>query len=236
MPTSNDGIMVILSSPSGAGKTTLVNLLSKNNNFEISISHTTRKPRPNETSGKDYYFVSDQEFKRLIKNEEFLEYAKVFNNYYGTTRTPVIDSLNKGKNVLFDIDWQGADQIKNKNLDFKLITFFILPPSKEILYERLSNRDMKDKLIAEERMKQFERDVLHWINYNYVVINDDLNSCYNKIQNLITAELSNGSKDYDIEYIRNHVEKLNFLNFHIPLIIYNKFQNLNFEVLNLNQY
>jgi len=208
MPTSNDGIMVILSSPSGAGKTTLVNLLSKNNNFEISISHTTRKPRPNETTGKDYYFVSDQEFKRLIKNEEFLEYAKVFNNYYGTTRTPVIDSLNKGKNVLFDIDWQGADQIKNKNLDFKLITFFILPPSKEILYERLSNRDMKDKLIAEERMKQFERDVLHWINYNYVVINDDLNSCYNKIQNLITAELSNGSKDYDVEYIRNHVEKL----------------------------
>ena len=208
MPTSNDGIMVILSSPSGAGKTTLVNLLSKNNNFEISISHTTRKPRPKETSGKDYHFVSDQEFKRLIKNEEFLEYAKVFNNFYGTTRTPVIDSLNKGKNVLFDIDWQGADQIKNKNLDFKLITFFILPPSKQILYDRLSNRDMKDKLIAEERMKQFERDVLHWINYDYVVINDDLNSCYNKIQNLITAELNNGSKDYDIEYIRNHVEGL----------------------------
>jgi len=208
MPTSNDGIMVILSSPSGAGKTTLVNLLSKNNNFEISISHTTRKPRPNEESGKDYYFVTDQEFKRLIKNEEFLEYAKVFNNYYGTTRTPVIDSLNKGKNVLFDIDWQGADQIKNKNLDFKLITFFILPPSKEILYERLSNRDMKDKLIAEERMKQFERDVLHWINYNYVVINDNLDKCYNKIQNLILAEINNGSKDYDPEYIRNHVETL----------------------------
>jgi guanylate kinase len=208
MPTSNDGIMVILSSPSGAGKTTLVNLLAKNNNFEISISHTTRKPRPNESSGKDYYFVSDQEFKRLIKNEEFLEYAKVFNNYYGTTRTPVIDRLNKGKNVLFDIDWQGADQIKNKNLDFKLITFFILPPSKEILYERLSNRDMKDKLIVEERMKQFERDVLHWINYNYVVINDDLDLCYDRIQNLINAEINNGSKDYDPEYVRNHVENL----------------------------
>tara|TARA_B100001939_G_C16915311_1_gene606618 strand:+ start:639 stop:1271 length:633 start_codon:yes stop_codon:yes gene_type:complete len=208
MPTSHDGIMVILSSPSGAGKTTLVNLLSKENNFEISISHTTRQPRSNETSGKDYYFVSDQEFKRLIRNEEFLEYAKVFDNYYGTTRTPVIDKLSKGKNVLFDIDWQGADQIKNKNLDFKLITFFILPPSKQILYERLSNRDMKDKLIVEERMKQFERDVLHWINYNYVVVNDDLNSCYKKIQNLIDAEMNNGSKDYDIEYIRNHVESL----------------------------
>ena len=208
MPSVKDGVMIILSSPSGAGKTTLVKMLSNLDNFEISISHTTRKPRSNELTGKDYYFVSDQEFKRLIKNQEFLEYAKVFNNYYGTTRTPVIDKLNKGKNVLFDIDWQGADQIKNKNLDFKLITFFILPPSKEILYERLSSRDMKDKLIAEERMKQFERDVLHWINYNYVVINDDLNSCYNKIQSLITAEIDNGSKDYDLEYIRNHVECL----------------------------
>ena len=210
MPSSNDGIMVILSSPSGAGKTTLVNLLAKNNNFEISISHTTRKPRPNEFSGKDYYFVSDQEFKRLIKNEEFLEYAKVFNNYYGTSRTPVIDSLNKGKNILFDIDWQGADQIKNKKLDFKLITFFILPPSKEILYKRLSSRDMKDKLIVDERMKQFERDVLHWINYDYVLINDELDLCFEKIQNLINAEINNGSKDYDQEYIRNHVEKLTF--------------------------
>ena len=148
MPTSNDGIMVILSSPSGAGKTTLVNLLAKKNNFEISISHTTRKPRPKEIMGKDYYFVSDSEFRRLINNEEFLEYAKVFNNYYGTSRTPVIDRLNKGKNVLFDIDWQGADQIKNKKLDFKLITFFILPPSKEILYERLSNNRSNDAQIS----------------------------------------------------------------------------------------
>tara|TARA_B100001057_G_scaffold221326_1_gene221758 strand:+ start:2798 stop:3430 length:633 start_codon:yes stop_codon:yes gene_type:complete len=208
MPTSNDGIMVILSSPSGAGKTTLVNLLSKKKNFEISISHTTRQPRPSETPDKDYFFISSSEFKRLIKNQEFLEYAKVFNNYYGTTRTPVIDKLNRGKNVLFDIDWQGADQIKNKNLDFKLITFFILPPSKKILFERLSNRDMKDKLIVEERMKQFERDVLHWINYNYVLINDDLDSCYNKISSLIDAEINNGSKDYDSEYIRNHIETL----------------------------
>ena len=142
--------MIILSSPSGAGKTTLVNLLSKKDNYIISVSHTTRNPRPGETNHKDYYFVNDIEFQRLIKNEEFLEYAKVFNNYYGTTRTPVIDNLNKGKNVLFDIDWQGADQIKNKQLDFKLISFFILPPSKEVLFQRLSNRDMRDKLIAEE--------------------------------------------------------------------------------------
>jgi guanylate kinase len=208
MPSENDGVMIVLSSPSGAGKTTLVKMLSKIDNYEISISHTTRQPRPNEVNNKDYYFVNEDEFKRLINNQEFLEYAKVFNNFYGTTRTPVIDRLNKGKNVLFDIDWQGADQIKNKKLDYKLITFFILPPSKEVLFERLSNRDMKDKLIAEERMKQFGRDVLHWINYDYVVINDDLENCYSKITNLINAEISNGSKDYDLEYIRNHVEKL----------------------------
>ena len=208
MPSANDGIMVILSSPSGAGKTTLVNLLSKNENFEISISHTTRQPRVNENQNEDYFFIDEVEFQRLIKNEEFLEYAKVFNNFYGTTRSPVINKLNEGKNVLFDIDWQGADQIKNKKLDYKLITFFILPPSKKILFDRLSNRDMKDKLIAEERMQQFERDVLHWINYDYVVINDDLEKCYLKIKNLINAEVNDGSKDYDIDFIRNHVEKL----------------------------
>ena len=208
MPSENDGLMIVLSSPSGAGKTTLVKMLSKMDNYEVSISHTTRRPRPNEINNKDYYFVNENEFKRLINNQEFLEYAKVFSNFYGTTRTPVIDRLNKGKNVLFDIDWQGADQIKNKKLDYKLITFFILPPSKEVLFERLSNRDMKDKLIVEERMKQFERDVLHWINYDYVVINDNLESCYSKITNLINAEISNGSKDYDLEYIRKHIDKL----------------------------
>ena len=208
MPSEKDGVMIVLSSPSGAGKTTLVNLLSKKDNYIISISHTTRNPRPGEINNKDYYFVNDNEFKRLIKNEEFLEYAKVFNNFYGTTRTPVIDNLNKGKNVLFDIDWQGADQIKNKKLDFKLISFFILPPSKEVLFQRLSNRDMRDKLIAEERMKQFERDVLHWINYDYVIINDEIEKCYNKIDNLIEAELNDGSKDYDLNFVRNHIEKL----------------------------
>ena len=208
MPSANDGIMVILSSPSGAGKTTLVNLLSNQDKFKISISHTTREPRSGEIPNKDYFFVNDNEFKRLIKNQEFLEFAKVFDNYYGTTRTPVINNLNNGHNVLFDIDWQGADQIKNKKLDYKLVTFFILPPSKKILNDRLINRHKNDKSIVEERMNKFERDVLHWINYDYVVINDDLKRCYSKIKDLIYAEINNGSKDYDSEFIRNHVEKL----------------------------
>ena len=208
MPLNKDGVMIILSSPSGAGKTTLVKMLSEINNFEVSISHTTRKPRPSEKSNRDYYFINEIQFNRLINNEEFLEYAKVFDNFYGTTRTPVIEKLNNGKNVLFDIDWQGADQIKNKKLDYKLITFFILPPSKDVLFKRLSNRDMKDKLIAEERMKQFERDVLHWINYDYVVINDNLEKCFLRIKNLIDAEINNGSKDYDSEFIRDHIYQL----------------------------
>jgi len=208
MPSKKDGIMVILSSPSGVGKTTLVKLLSKNKSFYTSISHTTRKPRMDEVRDQDYFFVDQEKFQSLIKNEEFLEYAKVFSHLYGTTRTPVIEKLKKGQNVIFDIDWQGADQIKNKKLNYKLITFFLLPPSKQVLFDRLSNRDMKDKLIVDERMKEFGRDVLHWINYDYVVINANLDECYSKINNLINAEISSGSRDYDKEYIRKHVEIL----------------------------
>ena len=201
--------MVILSSPSGAGKTTLVKLLSKNKNFNISVSHTTRSPRSSETPNKDYYFVSNDKFKSLIDNGEFLEYAKVFNHLYGTTRTPVINKLEKGQNVVFDIDWQGADQIKNKQLNYKLITFFVLPPSKEILFERLSNRDMKDKLIASERMKDFYKDVKHWIDYDFVVINDNLKKCYNEINELIELSIKDRKKIYyDKAFIEGHIKKL----------------------------
>ena len=189
MSSKKDGIMLILSSPSGAGKTTLVKLLSKNRDFHISTSHTTRKPRINEIQDEDYHFVENDKFKNLIKKNEFLEYAKVFNHFYGTTKTPVINNLKNGKNVIFDIDWQGAEQIKNKKLEYKLITFFVLPPSKKVLFDRLSNRDMKDKLIAEERMKVFSKDIQHWKNYDYVVINDNLQDCFNQICNLIDSEI-----------------------------------------------
>ncbi len=208
MPDNKGGTMVILSSPSGAGKTTLVKLLAEDKKFFVSISHTTRKPRNNELNNKDYYFVSENEFKRLINNDEFLEYAKVFNNLYGTSRTQVIQKLEKNFNVIFDIDWQGADQIKNKKLNYKLITFFLLPPSKKVLFDRLTKRHMKDKSIVEERMNQFSRDVLHWINYDYVIINDNLNECFLKIKKLIYAEINNTSKDYDKSFIREHVENL----------------------------
>ena len=210
MSSTKDGMMLILSSPSGAGKTTLVKKISIENNFQISVSHTTRSPRTNEIEGKDYFFITKEKFEILIKKNEFIEYAKVFGNYYGSSKQSVIKNLDKGKNVIFDIDWQGADQIKNKKLNYKLITFFILPPSKKVLFERLSNRNMKDKLIADERMKQFDRDVLHWINYDYVVVNDKLDDCFFKIQKLIEAEINNGSKDYDKEFIKKHIERLMF--------------------------
>ena len=208
MSSNKDGIMLILSSPSGAGKTTLVKLLSKNKDFHISISHTTRKPRANEIQDEDYHFINNDEFKEIIKKNEFLEYAQVFNHLYGTTKTPVINKLENGKNVIFDIDWQGTEQIKAKKLQYKLITFFVLPPSKEVLFNRLSNRDMKDKLIAEERMKQFDKDILHWKNYDYVVINDNLQGCYDQICNLIESETNNSTNDYSKELILKHVKKL----------------------------
>ncbi len=209
MSSQNDGTIIILSSPSGAGKTTLVKLLSEKKNFNISVSHTTREPRSNEKNGKDYFFVSHSVFKNLIKNNEFLEYAEVFNNFYGTTKKPVIDLLNLGKNVIFDIDWQGTKQIKSQNIKYKIITFFVLPPSKEVLFERLSNRDMKDKLIASERMKDFYKDVKHWIDYDFVVINDDLNKCYNEISRLIDLFLNNDKRtNYNKKIISDHVSKL----------------------------
>jgi len=208
MSSEKDGIVVVLSSPSGAGKTTLVKKIAKENNFKISISHTTRKPRTNEVNGKDYFFVSEEEFKNLISKNEFLEHAKVFENRYGSLRISVIETLNKGDNVIFDIDWQGTEQIKNQKLNYKLITFFILPPSKTELFNRLKNRDMKDKNIVEERMKQFNEDINHWENYDCVVINDDLESCYNEIIKFINKKITNLDCNYDKNKIEKHILKL----------------------------
>ena len=209
MSSTTDGSIFIFSSPSGAGKTTLVKLVSKKENFTISISHTTRKPRSNEVNGKDYHFVDDKTFQSLIKQREFLEYAKVFDNYYGTSRSPVIKNLSEGINILFDIDWQGSKQIKSQSKNFNIFSFFVLPPSKEVLFERLSNRDMKDKLIASERMKEFYKDIKHWVDYDYVVINDNLEICYNEVIEVIENIVSSKKKvSFDKQRIEKHVEKL----------------------------
>jgi len=208
MSLGKDGIVVVLSSPSGAGKTTLVKKIAQENNFKISISYTTRKSRTNEANGKDYFFISEEEFKSLIKNKEFLEYAKVFENYYGSSKSQVFENLNKGENVIFDIDWQGTEQIKKQKLNYKLITFFILPPSKSELFNRLKNRDMKDKNIVEERMKQFNKDILHWKKYDYVVINDNLKNCYKEVNSLIESEVNKTKNNYNIQLVEKHVNQL----------------------------
>ena len=208
MSLRKDGIVVVLSSPSGAGKTTLVKKIAQENNFKISISYTTRKPRTNEVNGKDYFFTSEKEFKNLINKQEFLEYAKVFENYYGSSKNQVFDKLNKGENVIFDIDWQGTEQIKKQKLDYKIITFFILPPSKSELFNRLKNRDMKDKNIVEERMNQFNEDINHWKEYDFTVINDDLDRCYKQIIEFIKNKNKNLDFKYDKLSIQKHIANL----------------------------
>ena len=174
MATEKKGMMFILSSPSGVGKTTLTKKIAKNNtNFIISISHTTRKPRPNEIDGKDYFFVSKKEFNYLVENNDFFEYAKIFDNYYGTLKKPVQKFLSLGKDVLFDIDWQGTQQLKK--IDSLLLhTFFILPPNIKVLKERLLNRHQGQTNLIEKRMKKFNEELSHWSEYNYVVVKDDL--------------------------------------------------------------
>ena len=209
MISNRTGMMIVISSPSGVGKTTLVKLLAeRNKNFEISISNTTRIPRKNEIEGKDYYFINEEKFNDLIKTKSFYEYARVFNNLYGTLKDPVIKNLSQGKDVLFDIDWQGSKQIKRLKLKNKLISIFILPPNIKTLRDRLSNRDMKDKLILKERMNQFKNDVLHWKEYDYIVINNDLEKCYKAIMSIIDCEKKGKKFLFDQNKIKEKISEL----------------------------
>ena len=205
MPSFKKGGMFILSSPSGAGKTTLVKKISRNRNFSISISHTTRSPRPNEKNGKDYYFVSKNNFKKLIKNGEFLEHARVFDNYYGSSKNLVIKKLQEGKNIVFDIDWQGTRQIRNKKLKYRLVTIYILPPSKDELLKRLIKREKKNMNTVKKRMKEFKKDLSRWKDYDYVVINDNLSICYKNIMDNIKKQ---SKIQFNRTFISNHVKKL----------------------------
>ena len=203
MLSTKDGKMIILSSPSGAGKTTLVKKISRRTNYKISVSHTTREPRSNEKNGEDYFFVSEKKFQSLIEEKAFLEYANVFKNLYGSTKNQVFKNLDSGFNVLFDIDWQGTQQIKSQILNYELISFFILPPSKEVLLQRLISRGESDKEIIKMRMEQFDKDVLHWKDYDFVVINEDLDKCYNEIIGYLENKI-----DYNKHDIEEHIKKL----------------------------
>ena len=209
MSSEHTGMMIIVSSPSGVGKTTLVKLLvERNKNFEISISNTTRAPRKNEIEGKDYYFIEEEKFNNLIEKKSFYEYAKVFNNLYGTLIDPVIKNLSNGKDVLFDIDWQGSKQIKNQKLKSKLISIFILPPSINVLKDRLLNRDVRDKSIVKERMAQFKSDLLHWREYDHVVINNELEDCYKEIMSIIDYEKKGKKLSTSKEKIEKKISEL----------------------------
>ena len=200
--------MFVLSSPSGAGKTTLTKKLAENHpNFKISISHTTRKPRPNEVNGKDYHFIDKKNFDLLIKNKDFFEYAKIFDNYYGTLKTPVLKFLSQEKDVLFDIDWQGIQQLKNIK-DLEIVTFFILPPNIKTLKQRLLNRHQGQEELIKQRMKKFNEEVSHWSDYNYIVINDDLEICYNTILEIINSEKQGISKKQNLSSIEQKVKEL----------------------------
>ena len=189
MKNPNKPLMLVLSSPSGAGKTTLSKKIQQSDkSFEISVSHTTRKPRPNEVDGLDYHFVSKDKFKSLLKENAFYEHAEIFGNFYGTSKSSINKiTLNK-QNVLFDIDWQGGEQL-SKFKELNLVKVFILPPSKEELEKRLIARNQDDKESIKRRMLAYSKDVVHQKDYDYVLINDNVEKCFNDIKKIISKNL-----------------------------------------------
>ena len=208
MTIAKKGMMFVLSSPSGVGKTTLTKKLAENNSqFAISISHTTRKPRPNEIDGKDYYFVTQEEFDALIKKNDFYEFANIFDNNYGTHKETVIKLLSQGKDVLFDIDWQGTLQLK-KIRDLNIVCIFILPPNINVLRDRLLNRHKGQEELIEKRMNKFNEELSHWNEYNYVVTNDDLNICYEKIKSIIASEKKGIRQNQNYKEIKKEIDSL----------------------------
>ena len=208
MVIEKNGMMFVLSSPSGAGKTTLTKKLADQNiNFSISISHTTRKPRPNEIDGKDYYFVNKEKFENLIKQNDFFEYAKIFDNHYGTLKKPVLKMLSDEKDVLFDIDWQGTKQLK-KIKELSLVTFFILPPNLKTLRERLLNRHKGQEKLVKERMDKFNEELSHWKEYDYVFVNDDLEVCYKNILEIINGIKKGEKFNQNLDEIKKVIEEL----------------------------
>ncbi len=185
---SKRGLILILSSPSGAGKTTLAKKIEHSDkNFKISVSYTTRTPRTNEVDGVDYNFVSIEKFQDLASQDKFLEQAKVFGNYYATLKGPIENNLAKGNDYLFDIDWQGTEQVK-KIMPFDIVTVFILPPSISDLESRLKKREEQNKELINQRMKMAKDEIKHWKDYKYIVVNKDVENCFEQIIRIIKIE------------------------------------------------
>ena len=186
---SEKGVLVILSSPSGAGKTSIARaLVEENKNFLFSVSATTRKSRPGEVDGREYHFLTVDEFREKINDGQFLEHAKVFGNLYGTPLEPVMESINDGKDLIFDVDWQGGKQIRSSSLSKFVISIFILPPSIKALQERLMKRAQDSSETVKDRMTKSIGEIMHWKEYDYVIVNNDFEQTLNEIKSIITSE------------------------------------------------
>jgi guanylate kinase len=185
---SKRGLILILSSPSGAGKTTLAKKIEcSDRNFKISVSYTTRTPRDNEVDGVDYNFVTIKKFQELVSQDKFLEQAKVFGNYYATLKGPIEDNLANGIDYLFDIDWQGTEQVK-KIMPLDIVSVFILPPSIDDLESRLKKREEQNKELINQRMKMAKDEIRHWKDYKYIVVNKEVENCFEQITKIIKIE------------------------------------------------
>lgn len=190
LPLKRRGLLFILSSPSGAGKTTITRaLLEQNKDLNVSVSVTTRQPRPGEIDGQHYHFISQEEFQRMADHGELLEHAKVFRNHYGTPLKPVEEALSASQDIIFDIDWQGTQQLKQK-MTHDLVTIFILPPSREELERRLRARQQDDEDVIRDRMKKASDEISHYSEYDYVIVNTDLDQSIRRAQAILDAERS----------------------------------------------
>ncbi len=197
---SEKGVLVILSSPSGAGKTSIARaLVEENKNFLFSVSATTRKSRPGEVNGREYHFLTVNEFRERINDGQFLEHAKVFGNLYGTPLEPVMESINDGKDLIFDVDWQGGKQIRSSSLSKFVISIFILPPSIKALQERLMKRAQDSSETVKDRMTKSIGEIMHWKEYDYVIVNNDFEQTLNEVKSIITSEKLRRVRNWQLE-------------------------------------
>ncbi len=210
---SEKGVLVILSSPSGAGKTSIARaLVEENKNLLFSVSATTRKSRPGEKNGREYHFLTVNEFRKRIDNGQFLEHAKVFGNLYGTPLEPVMESINDGKDLIFDVDWQGGKQIRSSSLSKFVISIFILPPSIKALQERLMKRAQDSTDTVKDRMRKSIGEIMHWKEYDYVIVNSNFEQTLHEVKSIITSEklrrVRNSQLKEFIETLTNEFKEL----------------------------